>query len=273
MKELTLSELQKASLDILKNVHRFCMQNDIKYSLAYGTMIGAIRHGGFIPWDDDIDIFMPRPDYDRFCNSYTDNQYVLVNKNKRNDCLIAFSRVCDSKETCIRTLMPWIRSSQGLGVWIDIFPLDAVSEDFGEFKTTYMEQTNLLKKSNNGRKALREFTKEQKLGYNLNTVKKKFISLFKPKPEFYIDRIIETAGSVSYGSTPFVAQLAYPGVMTRYDIKDVQSFHLTQFEDTRFLIADGFDRMLRAVYGDYMQLPPENERVPMQDYIHFYWNN
>ena len=70
MKEMTLREVQLFELDILKDVHEFCMANHINYSLAYGTLIGAIRHKGFIPWDDDRDIVMPRPDHDRFCRTY-----------------------------------------------------------------------------------------------------------------------------------------------------------------------------------------------------------
>ena len=70
MQELTLKELQQASLDILKDVHSFCEANQIQYSIAYGTLIGALRHKGFIPWDDDVDIVMPRPDFERFCKIY-----------------------------------------------------------------------------------------------------------------------------------------------------------------------------------------------------------
>ena len=62
MQELSLRQIQLIGLDILKDIHRFCIDNNLSYSLAYGTLIGAIRHKGFIPWDDDIDIVMPRPD-------------------------------------------------------------------------------------------------------------------------------------------------------------------------------------------------------------------
>ena len=68
MKKMTLEEIQSVSLDILKDVHAFCVRNDIHYSLAYGTLIGAIRHKGFIPWDDDVDVVLPRPDYEKLCS-------------------------------------------------------------------------------------------------------------------------------------------------------------------------------------------------------------
>ena len=66
MKALTLQEMHLRSMEILKDVDRFCRENDIRYSLAFGTLLGAIRHHVFIPWDDDIDIMLPRGDYERF---------------------------------------------------------------------------------------------------------------------------------------------------------------------------------------------------------------
>lgn len=271
MKELTTKEIQETSLDILKDVHEFCVRNGIRYTLAYGTMIGAIRHKGFIPWDDDLDIMMPRPDYERFCRTYTSPRYKVVCKENRKDCLIAFGRVCDTEKTCISSFLPWIRSSEGLGVWIDIFPLDAVNGDMESLTATYDTLHRLFDGSKKARRSLRPLAREKSLSYNINTLKKRLFGLFSRKPESYTDQIISIASRIPYGSTSYVAQLAMPGIVAAYDSAQVESFHLTPFEDAEFFIADGYDSMLRKVYGDYMKLPPEDERVPQQDYIHFYW--
>lgn len=73
METLSLKDIQGVLLRIMKYIHSFCVENDIKYSLCGGTLIGAIRHKGFIPWDDDIDITIPRPDYDRFVKIFKDS--------------------------------------------------------------------------------------------------------------------------------------------------------------------------------------------------------
>ena len=103
MKEMTTTDIQQVSLDILKDVHSFCQKEGIKYSLAYGTLIGAIRHKGFIPWDDDVDIMMTRPEYERFIRAYkSSNGYELLPEGK--DSMIAMARVYDRQKT--QVLMP-----------------------------------------------------------------------------------------------------------------------------------------------------------------------
>ena len=131
MKQLTLQEIQAQSLEILQTVHDFCLAHDIRYSLAYGTLIGAIRHKGFIPWDDDIDIIMPRPDYDRFCRTFRAPGLGLLWEEDKNYYL-SFCRVFDTEKTWCRSLLPVGKDYKG-GVWIDVFPADGVSDNFDEF--------------------------------------------------------------------------------------------------------------------------------------------
>ena len=78
MKAISQEEIRSIQIAILNSVDAFCRKNNLKYSLAYGTLIGAVRHKGFIPWDDDIDIIMPRPDYDRFVAKYKDSVYDVL---------------------------------------------------------------------------------------------------------------------------------------------------------------------------------------------------
>ena len=100
MKEMTTADIQQVSLDILKDIHSFCQKENIKYSLAYGTLIGAIRHRGFIPWDDDVDIMMPRPDYERFIRTYHSAQgYEILPEGEES--MIAMARVYDVQRTYV----------------------------------------------------------------------------------------------------------------------------------------------------------------------------
>lgn len=135
MKELTLRELQNEELNILKDVHSFCKKNNIRYSLYGGTLIGALRHKGFIPWDDDIDIIMPRPDYDRFCKNYKSVNYKVADMHSEKSFMLAFARVYDDKRTTSISTYPWI--SKDVGVWIDVFPADGLSLDESKIKWMY----------------------------------------------------------------------------------------------------------------------------------------
>ena len=127
MKELTLKELQEISLELLVDLHDFCVSNGIKYSIAYGTLIGALRHKGFIPWDDDVDVMMPRPDYERFCQSFQSNRFRLIYYGNDKTALAGFARIVDVDKTYYKTERPWTK--QQSGAWIDIFPIDGVEDD------------------------------------------------------------------------------------------------------------------------------------------------
>lgn len=271
MKEMTLSEIQAISLEILKAVHTFCVENGIKYSLAYGTLIGAIRHRGFIPWDDDLDIAMPRPDYLKFCRTFRKEGFQVISRENRKDCIISFARVCDIRKTCFRTMLPWIREPGELGVWIDVFPIDSAPDNQDEFHNQYVIAERLFCKSISGRKALRAINREYSFRYNINTLKKKLFSLFSHSPEYHLDVLNEILKKTPYGSTNHLTQLAYPAKEEYMDAHVLDGFHIVPFEDGQFYVMDGYDQVLRMEYGDYMELPPPEQRIPQQHYIRFMW--
>ena len=139
MKEMTTKEVQQVSLDILKDFHNFCIKNGLHYSLSGGTLLGAVRHNGFIPWDDDIDVQMPRPDYDKLLHTYqSENGYKIYSRElpefAEQKMFYTHARICDTSRTHVDTgIRPWI--SENVGIWIDILPCDGISSDKNTAKT------------------------------------------------------------------------------------------------------------------------------------------
>ena len=127
MKIITSEELKAIQLDLLQKTADFCKENGIRYYLCGGTLLGAIRHKGYIPWDDDIDISMPRPDYDRFISMFNkpENDYQVIDMSNNKKYGLPFAKVHDT-----RTFVDELQYTKDqFGVYIDIFPIDGVGED------------------------------------------------------------------------------------------------------------------------------------------------
>ena len=116
-----VNEMRKIQMDILLFIHQFCIDNGIQYSLAWGTMLGAIRHKGYIPWDDDIDIMMTRPEYDRFCKLFHDERsiYKLYDVHTDKKWIYPFAKISDE-----RTIRVEKNALDEIGINIDVFPID-----------------------------------------------------------------------------------------------------------------------------------------------------
>ncbi|MGN0048190.1 MAG: phosphorylcholine transferase LicD [Bacteroides sp.] len=256
MKQITdLEELKSIQLDVMQCVHDFCVENNIRYFLCGGTLIGAIRHDGYIPWDDDIDIYMPRPDYDKFMELFNQSNsvYRFVDFNVEEDYNLPFGKVYDT-----RTIMDeYMYKTESFGVYIDVFPIDGISSITGIRKNMFLRKMLNTKKAKLGK--TRSFFRN----FIMNLGK---LVLLPFSARCIVKQIDKNSRKVRYGLTNKVA--VFYGYGTR-EINDYSNYSKAikhKFEDREFYIPIGYDNYLHSVYGDYMQLPPENKRVSHHSY-------
>lgn len=253
MDYLTHEELHAALFDLLCSFDDFARKNDIRYSLIGGTLLGAIRHKGFIPWDDDIDVGIPRPDFDRLIDiaRNTQGRYRVV--GPMDDVLpYPFAKYCD---TTIRCQERQLSGSIEEYLWVDLFPLDGISTNPSERQAEFAGVQRL--KGRAGGKFLKSPNKLKaaiKAPYRCVASR-----LFPPTRDYAaLDRL---ARSVPYGSTGFCKDVVwspYPG--TQFRESDFEDLSMVEFEGRKFFAVAHWDEALRSTFGDYMKIPPENER-------------
>ncbi len=243
-------ELRKIQIDILDNVADFCDNNGIQYFLSSGTLLGAVRHKGYIPWDDDIDLYMHRDEYNKFIKIYNDPQghYELKSQGSPK-YLYTYAKVCDT-----RTLLKEdeVKGFE-LGVNIDIFPVDFVNDDIKKRKRLWWWKKKLYRI----RRAKLQDTNflDSKINY--------FGYRYLPVPRWVIDKIIHWLFQDNK-RTNTMCNLTesggrYDGCFSRECIEGEPVE--VEFENKHYHAMHGWEEYLRATYGDYMQLPPEDQRV------------
>lgn len=257
MKELSLREQQLILLDILKYFDGVCRKHNIKYTLCGGTLIGAIRHKGFIPWDDDIDIYITREEYEKFRKVWDkekNDYYILTDTEDYDNISAGFvPKICDN-----RTLVSETIRGLSHGLFMDIFVLDNIPDDTNKMASILPEY----------RKNLYRFhrVKGKVNDTNIHFIKRNIYSLLS-KIYFSIMMIILKTIRFKYQNK---TNTLIPIYDTVAGIKEniIQShyfsdFVLADFEGEKFPVIAKYDEQLRNYYGDYMQLPPEEQRVPL----------
>lgn len=267
MREITIDELKTLQVDILEAVHQFCQENNISYGLAYGTLIGGIRHHGYIPWDEDIDILMPRPDYNRFLQSFNGkvNNYKVMAPEINPNYYAPYANVYDERTILIEGGVK--HRGIEIGIKIDIFPIDGVPEscdDYNEIMKKMLWYNSILR------------TKRRKLSTikGLKPLIRHFYYLLKYSSYDYQDiqkSIMELCKSCDYATSKYVDHFSFPFYpYKRFQKKDIDSFIPVDYEGHCFMCPVGYDDYLKNIYGDYMQLPPEEKRFPHHGFT-AYW--
>ncbi len=241
--------------EILDEFHRVCVENNLKYSLAYGTLLGAIRHQGFIPWDDDIDVMMPRNDYEQLLKiwkSKAKSQYILQNKENSPDFTNNFSKIRKDHTTFIQ--FEWEKERKyHKGIFIDIFPYDRMANRKIPRIIQYgWSCINLLytKEFCSGSKGIIGFTEKVLLVLPKN-IHKVLLHHSKEKIKKYNEK---TKYQLFCPSDIRAAKRSYPFNLFDMIIEK-------EFNGKKYMVIDEYDPYLKKEYGDYMKLPPESERV------------
>lgn len=275
MKEMTTREVQMISLDILKDVHEFCVNNDIKYSLCGGTLIGAIRHNGFIPWDDDADIVMPRPEYDKFINTYkTNKKYKLFSQKIREEeeVRIRITKICDMEKTYVDNgRYAWTEEEVGVG--IDIIPADGAPDNQYDAERQIKRLRrmdyilSLCRTRHANIKTIKRYHSEW---MKVKFILKKIIGYLVPKG--YTMKMIKFQSKYDYKSSNYFCAGYMYGIGEWQSKKIFEDFELHKFEDTYLYVTKYYDQYLKSLFGNYMTLPPESERVS-HDFYKYYWRD
>ena len=236
--ELNIEQIHKATLGIVEKLIEICDKINVNYYVAYGSLIGVVRHKGFIPWDDDFDVVMLRDDYEKFCD------YCIKNENKLKPFKL-LSRKCEKKypyniarlnNMNYKAVYDNVQGYES-GIFIDIYPLDGAGSDVDKVLKKVEK-----KKSNLFRITLWSIDDH----YTKSTYNKWYRSIIKYFVRGY---------SKVRGAKHFLDKM-----------ENFKNLYDMDFENLKVKVPIGYDDFLRCHYGDYMKFPPKEEQVPHHEY-------
>ena len=257
MKELSLEELKAIEMDILKTFNAFCVKNNIRYYLAFGTLLGAIRYKGFIPWDDDIDVLVPREDYERLMMLFQDSDKYRLYAFERNERYrFPFAKLCDMSTSLTEVFYP--NNGVDLGVGIDIFPLDNWADDMEAAR----KELRRISRYN----SLLSFTKGDKI-HTKNPLKYMVWGAIVMccklcGSKYFIRKVIKECNKPEQKGSRYIGAKAWP-IWGERVITPAEAFTETieiEFEGELFPAPKGYDIYLTCLYGDYLPEPPVEKR-------------
>ena len=263
MVEISQEQAIEIRRTLLSEFHQLCEKNNWRYALAYGTLLGAVRHGGMIPWDDDIDLVMPREDYERLCEMYP-----------TNNCKDRYQFVCNRNHPEMKTKIGYFidyttvtetvgNAPDYYGIHIDVYPLDIMPNDAKERQSLFRQ-----------RKVLQLLIRLKDLHpQTMKGVQKlaRYLVMLLLTPvsvEKLYARLHALAGrwhAMPESERKEVCCLVEAGPAIVFPYAVTKKYKLYPYDGCEYPSFEDYDTPLRAWYGDYMQLPPESERVRIQN--------
>lgn len=259
-----LNPLQEKLLEMLGWFHDYCEKHEIRYFVCGGTLLGAVRHKGFIPWDDDVDVLLPRPDYEKLIAVFgeQEDKYRLETPYSKNkDYLYSFAKIYDTTTT----LIEHTKCNCKRGVYLDIFPLDGIGNSEAESRKIFAKANRLnmfLMTRTCGIRKGRSFYK------NAAVVLSRMIPNFIIDDKKLAQRYDRLCAKHAYEDSKYVGCLMGAYGEKETFKKDIFStvFKLP-FENITVNGIGDYDTYLRQLYGDWKQLPPPEKRFSHHDFI------
>ena len=276
MRKMTTKEIQAVSFEILKYIDHFCKERGIRYFLDSGTLIGAARHKGFVPWDDDMDIRIPRPDYEKFVREFMDTKKYKLYAPSRNNCYLSYARVCEMTDTYFEQKLLWTMETPGVGV--DVLPLDRAPDSMDEFEKMSIVMNKAIQKLFWFRSLINYDPRFRGgwLGffkdcchYAINQVVRLNLRYYMRQEIFKIEKLRQ---SYQYAKTRYcfssVLKMSNKGRWLCDWFSDVVYI---DFCGEKFPAPIGYDERLTTEYGDWRTPPPISERQTHESNQSMWW--
>lgn len=254
--ELTLREIQLNSLKILKKIKEICEKENITYFLGYGTLLGAIRHQGFIPWDDDIDIMMPREDYEKFI------EYCIINEKEleyfslkhyltSKEYIYPIARFCDTRYE----IQYENTKDYGLGLFVDIYPLDGIDLNDKRFIQQLQWRQKLIDLCGTTKYIFPKLKIKNLIKYPLFLISRLL------KINKLLQELDKFSKKYNYKNMKNIECTVWTSKYHRISKEAFEKMKICKFEDDYFNIPEGYDEILREYYGNYMELPSVENQI------------
>jgi lipopolysaccharide cholinephosphotransferase len=263
MKKINLTEIRKIQLELLQNFHEFCVSNNLRYFLDAGTLLGAIRHKGYIPWDDDIDVGMPRLDYDEFIKRAGDgykNSLLLLPKDTNNSYL----KIIDKRTILIEYTK---EKTQKIGIYIDVYPKDGLPNMGLRVKFRYQIIKILTLKHWYNKVTLKRLMKSR------NIIKKIIGFLTWPlchDQTIILHLIDRLSRKYSFDESKYCATMVSGGLNNCVLTNVLNEYEIKKFEELSLFVPKKYDIYLKKLYGNYENLPPLSKRFSNHKFEAFF---